>query len=287
MPPRKRAAATAAPETVESKRFRSAIDEAAEEWICPITTELAFDPVIAEDGQMYERSAIEELIRQQAKSLKSPMTNLPMGSKLFPSKQARNTIEKLVRSGAISGDKAERWLERLSQEEEAKERKRKDEELVKETKRKAEGGCTASMWLMSQWYYVGLLGLPENNATAFSWAKKGADLDDPRCLAICGSWMIAGRGTPQKAAHGLCLCFQAAALGSKDAACTVADAYWNGLPDCVEEDKERAQHWYRKVATNRIADVCSYNARLAVRRANEQLESSSSDDSEDSDDSDE
>ena len=89
----------------------------ADEWICPITTELPLVPVTAEDGQVYERFAIEKLIRLKGEALKSPMTNLPMGPRLSSSTQARNTIEKLVRSGMIDGDKAERWLERRSEEE--------------------------------------------------------------------------------------------------------------------------------------------------------------------------
>ena len=61
MAPKRRADA-AANGTEEAKKYKSAIDAMADEWICPITTELAFDPVLAEDGQMYERSAIEQLV---------------------------------------------------------------------------------------------------------------------------------------------------------------------------------------------------------------------------------
>ena len=43
---------------------------------CPITFSLPVDPVIAEDGKVYERSAIEEWLKKQRKS---PVTNLEMG----------------------------------------------------------------------------------------------------------------------------------------------------------------------------------------------------------------
>ena len=46
--------------TEQCKRFRSAIDKSINEFICPITQELPIDPVIAEDGNVYERVAIEQ-----------------------------------------------------------------------------------------------------------------------------------------------------------------------------------------------------------------------------------
>jgi len=70
------------------------------------------------------------------------MTNEPMGQRLLPATQTRNTVEKLVRSGAVCGDKAERWLERL-----------RDEEEVKATRAKAEGGDMVAMATLAKWHY--------------------------------------------------------------------------------------------------------------------------------------
>ena len=174
MPPsRKRAAPPA--ETEAAKKIKSAVDSMADEWVCPITTELPLDPVMAEDGQVYERSAIEQLIRVQGEALKSPMTNLPMGPRLTATVQARNTIEKMVRSGAIAGDKAQRWMERLSEEEE-----------VKEMVKKAEGGDVEAMHDLGHWYYMGQKGLTEDLVASARWYKQGADLDDPGCMAGYG-----------------------------------------------------------------------------------------------------
>ena len=45
----------AAADTVAtSKKFRSAIDDSAAEFVCPITQELPVDPVTAEDGRVAE-----------------------------------------------------------------------------------------------------------------------------------------------------------------------------------------------------------------------------------------
>ena len=56
-----------------SKRFRAAVDESASHFVCAITQELPLEPVTAEDGNVYERTArgvashaAEEPVDQQA-----------------------------------------------------------------------------------------------------------------------------------------------------------------------------------------------------------------------------
>ena len=115
MAPKRRAATT--PVTNEQiKRYKAAqgfVDDTAEELICPITTELPVDPVTAEDGRVYERRAIEDWIARPGE-LKSPTLNTPMGPRLYPATQVRNVIERMVRTGAISGPKAEAWSKKLA-----------------------------------------------------------------------------------------------------------------------------------------------------------------------------
>ena len=113
----KRAARAQADE--QCKRYRKSVDEAVEEFVCPITTELPIDPVTAEDGRVYERSAIAEWIARPG-VLKSPMTKEVMGPRLFPAKQVRNVIEQMVRTGAISGPLADAWSKKLAEEEEVR-----------------------------------------------------------------------------------------------------------------------------------------------------------------------
>ena len=70
-----------------------------EEWECPITRELPIKPVIAEDGRVYEKAAIEKWIdvqQKERKKVKSPMTMCFMGSSIKPvSSQVQNTIDAL------------------------------------------------------------------------------------------------------------------------------------------------------------------------------------------------
>ena len=114
----------------ESKRIRESIDELAEEFVCPITQELPLDPVMAEDGRVYERKAIEDwFATRQAGQLKSPVTNEEMGRRLFPAVQMRNTIRAMVESGALTGSKVDAWKARIE-----------GEEKVKRWREKADGG---------------------------------------------------------------------------------------------------------------------------------------------------
>ena len=86
MAPKRAAAGDADAGTVEEhKHFKSAMAEAAEDFVCPITHELPVHPVMAEDGHIYERSEIEKWIRvsaQEGRALKSPTTNEEMGDRL-------------------------------------------------------------------------------------------------------------------------------------------------------------------------------------------------------------
>ena len=57
---RKSAAATLSTSEEASKKMRKSINDVAADLVCPITQELPIDPVMAEDGKIYERNAIVE-----------------------------------------------------------------------------------------------------------------------------------------------------------------------------------------------------------------------------------
>jgi hypothetical protein len=57
-------------------------DDAPHEYLCPITLEIMMDPVMAEDGHTYERSAIEDWFNRG--NATSPKTQATMGSRLLP-----------------------------------------------------------------------------------------------------------------------------------------------------------------------------------------------------------
>ena len=60
------------------------------EHVCPITRELMSDPVVAEDGNTYERAAIENWFTTKSTS---PLTNEPMGPTVFPNRAIKKLID--------------------------------------------------------------------------------------------------------------------------------------------------------------------------------------------------
>ena len=159
MPPKRAASeetqAETPAETLQAcKRYRQAIDDVADEYVCPITAELPIDPVTAEDGRCYERCAIEEWFAKQPRpQVKSPVTNEPMGKRLLPAVQVRNTLKRLVESGAISGSKADAWKKAM-----------KEEAEVAAIRARAEGGDARAMKRLGFAYRDGERGLKQDLA---------------------------------------------------------------------------------------------------------------------------
>jgi uncharacterized membrane protein YgcG len=69
------------------------------DFICEVTQEIICEPMLAEDGFIYEKSVIEEWIQKSETnkiSLKSPRTNMPMGKKIIYSIQHKNMIDNFI-----------------------------------------------------------------------------------------------------------------------------------------------------------------------------------------------
>ena len=64
--------------------------EAPESFLCPITYDLMVDPMVAPDGNSYERSAIEQWLQQHGTS---PISRQPMQSgQLIPNRSLKDAI---------------------------------------------------------------------------------------------------------------------------------------------------------------------------------------------------
>ena len=121
MPPKRKAhkrvdAVDLTDDASPEKKQKVALTTIAKEFVCPITQELPISPVTAEDGKVYEETAIREWFSKKEGEPTSPSTGAVIGTKLFPAPQARNTIEALVKSGAIAGDMATAWKQKLELE---------------------------------------------------------------------------------------------------------------------------------------------------------------------------
>ena len=142
----------------QEKKMRASINDVAAELLCPITQELPFDPVMAEDGKICERNAILEWFATKPAPITSPSTNARMGTRIIPAIQTKNTISTLIKSGAIEGEVAEAWRKKLAVEKE-----------VKECRAKAEGGDGEAMWTLGGWYQSGNHGLAKDKTQARAW----------------------------------------------------------------------------------------------------------------------
>ena len=143
------------------------VDSIAQEWLCPITQELPLNPVTAEDGRVYERSAIATWLkkrREAGQPIKSPVTNEAMGKRLFAAPQVRNTIKSMIQSGVLAGDIVTAWNERL-----------KEKDAVAFMRRAAESGDGQMQHTLACNYTVGACGIGQDDAKAFKWFKRAAE----------------------------------------------------------------------------------------------------------------
>ena len=237
MPPKRAASKETQAETqAVNKRYRQAIDEVAEEYVCPITAELPIDPVTAEDGRCYERCAIEAwFVRQPQAQVKSPVTNEPMGKRLLPAVQVRNTLKRLVESGAISGSKADAWKKAM-----------KEEAEVAAIRVKAEGGDTDAMSELGFSYRDGERGLKEDATQGFMWLKRAADLKDVYALMACGLAYLNGQGVECSDIRGFIMLSVAAGMGSEHACAILGLANAEGRHG-LDKNPQEATRWYREM----------------------------------------
>ena len=182
----------------ELKRIKTnTLDSMVDELLCPITQQLPVDPVMAEDGRVYDRKAIQEWIDKTKKLEKartstsvlwqrtsneekvfvarSPSTNEKMGLKLTEAVQVRNAIEHLVKSGTVEDEKAEAVKKRLA------------------TEKAANEGDVNAIWEMGDELYNKAVDMDEDcdreDAPHNQWFRRGAELHHPKCMAAYGDYL--------------------------------------------------------------------------------------------------
>lgn len=215
---------------------------ASDDLVCPITHELPFDPVTAEDGRLYERSAIEEHFEKHTGELKSPFTNEIMGQRLFPLPQIKNLIKTLIESRVITGDLADNWKKTGIEKEEM-------EDLLKD----AEGGDTVAMNIVSRYYRRGKNGFKKNAKLACKWAEKAHSAGNVKGTAKLGRLLIFGEGVEKNVVQGMVLTTMAAERGSNVAAYHLGCAFGKGQFG-LSFDIEQAILWLQRC----LSDDCRH-----------------------------
>ena len=218
------------------KKMRASINDVAADLLCPITQELPFDPVMAKDGKIYERTAILEWFRNKDGEATSPSTGKVIGTELLPAVQVRNTIESLIKSGAIEDEAAEAWQKKLA-----------DEILVKDRRAEAEGGDGDAMYNLGVWYELGKNGLAKDYAQALAWYERGAAARDASSLAKVGERQVLGiMNITENIALGIMNVTEAAHLGSDLGALLLGEWLFDGCHG-LPKDPARARFWLKKV----------------------------------------
>ena len=186
-----------------------------EELVCPITLQLPLDPVIAEDGRVYDRQAIESHIQRNTGTLKSPITNLSMGPRLFPSQPIKNIIEHGIESGEISGELAEAWRE-------SKKEADRNKKQIDDWKAQALDGNGDSAVRLGICYQWGDLGIRVDEGEANRWWKLAAEAGRVEGYTKYGNHLLKNRRTREQ---GLLYLTQAASMGCRLACFILGSEY--------------------------------------------------------------
>ena len=240
--------------------MKTAMHSIVDEYLCPITQELPLDPVLAEDGRIYERWAIMEWFGKQQRS---PSTGMAMGTMLVGSPQVRNTLETLVKSGTINGDKVTAWKKKL-----------KDDTTLKELRAKAEHDAGAIFQLGNS-HGRGLLSLPKDAAQARALYGRGAALHDVKCMASYGEYLMKGLGGEPIPTLGVVYTTRAAEGGSNLAAYLLGRAFEKGKHG-LPRDTAQAKYWLGKVVDGSCPKKHSSLKNEHVESAKKMLDSLSS-----------
>jgi hypothetical protein len=237
-----------------AKRVHAAMKEVADEYTCPISFKLLWDPVTADDGRWYERAAIENWFdRNPGDAIRSPITNEIMSKRLLPANQVRNVIAKMVESGALGGEKAVEWKET-----------RANNQVIKEQYALAELSNVDAYAFLGFAYREGSHGLVKDFAKALPWFKQAADRGHaPACTALAIAYYNA-EGTTKNVARWLHYLAIAATLGSEHALGMLGYMHAKGSGGFPQDNVE-ASRFFTLMGSAQIKDAnATYHARAAA-----------------------
>ncbi|CAB9504962.1 Sel1 domain protein repeat-containing protein [Seminavis robusta] len=216
----------------------------ADDLLCPITLGLPFEPVIAEDGRVYEQDAIEmhcKVARESHGVVKSPITNQVIGSRLLPAPQIKNLIETLIENEMIQGELVAEWKKRAQLEKEK-------QGLLLEAQTDSE-----AMYKIGCLYARGENGFKKDAKEAHTWFQKGHAAGNVKATASLGENLLSGNGAPRHTAQGMIYISLAACRGSDLAAYHLGMALAHGLHG-LSMDEGEGVRWLRKCLL-----VCSHS----------------------------
>ena len=213
--------------------------------MCPISHELPLDPVLADDGHIYDRKSIEEWLDHDS-SKTSPFTRRSIQNCLTPSTSTLTQIQTAVESVLRSHEYGQPVNENDKQMAIVWKVDKKIQDLTK----RAEEGNVNCMQRLGYIYQDGLIDgytCAVDEAKSYIWFKKGADYGNTRCMAVAGRYLVAFKPDKQLKDQmlGAALLGQAATKEGSDFACLCLGQY---LVDGIygfPKDKMLALYFYK------------------------------------------
>ena len=227
-----------------AKRFKIMTSTMSKLGVCPITQELMVDPVLAEDGNTYERAAILKWIASKSTSPLDPSCPLD-ASRLMSNRAVKQQIEQLVASGELDDALCAAYLERKEASSLEQAKKLYDEGKVEEA---AELGLPEAQGEMAQRCYWGCHGVAKDLDKSVEWAKKAAAGGDKLGQFRLGWAYDEGEGGLEKDyAMALKWFEKAAEQGCATSMNNIGALYGDGGHG-VTKNLVTAASWFRKAA---------------------------------------
>tara|TARA_B100001094_G_scaffold322082_3_gene370827 strand:- start:6076 stop:6891 length:816 start_codon:yes stop_codon:yes gene_type:complete len=236
-------------------KYKKTISSIVDTFVCPITMEYVFRPVIAEDGRVYEENALRKWMeKDESPTFKSPATGVDIGKSIVYSLQIRQCIEHAINSGAIEAKKASAWKRTL-----------KAEKQFGTIKKCAENGQVNAMTTLGFTYRDGRRGQPVNVTESIKWFEMAADENDPEALTALGVLHINGKGVAKDIPKGMDLLLKSAGTtnASEHACAILGECYARGMYG-MRKDMDVAKQYYGKMKKCRNRDSISLYRKRAM-----------------------
>ena len=157
------------PKNMKSKRGMKQLDWHS--FICPITHALPTEPVVAEDGKVYEKQAWKQYVKI-TKPFKSPWTRKKICKTAYFSLSVKQMLEQAVRDGYVPADLSDPWKQKLKEEKDFA-------KLIKDSVKKSD-----LLMILGDHYYDGTGGATQDLEAAFDTFKKGYSLTEDTSLSM-------------------------------------------------------------------------------------------------------
>lgn len=222
-------------------------------FLCPITHDLMYDPVIAEDERTYERVAITQWLTINKNSPLDPSRKLDP-ARLVANRAVREAIEHLMEQpGALGEEMLEAWQERKRLADMPKAEALLDEGKVTEA---AKMGHPRAQGLLAQRYANGSDGEERDPVKCFEWAKLAAKGGDTYGLFRLGFAYQQGVGTTRDWAASVVWYLKAIEQGEVNSLLNLGQIYHAGGFG-VTRDLVKAASWYRRGAEKGDKAACA------------------------------